>query len=865
MIGRTISHYHITRKLGAGGMGEVYLATDTKLNRPVALKFLPEGLSRDPEARARLLREAQAASQLNHSNILTIYGVEEADGRDFIVMEYIEGTALGSAVESKAASLDRVLDLAIQMGEGLDKAHRAGIVHRDLKPANILIDADGRAKILDFGLAKLRGAGKLTQTGSTTGTAAYMSPEQAQGAEADARSDLFSFGVVLYEMIAGRPPFSGDHQAAMAYAIVNENPEPLARYKADVPVELQRLITKCLAKFPSERYQSAADLVADLRALRTAIHVSSPRSAIVAPMKRRSRLVAALVVAGLAILAAGTAVVWHHIGSSGASTASGRKMLVVLPFENLGSTEQEYFADGITEEITARLANVSGLGVISRTTAIRYKKSEKSLRDIGQELGADYVLEGTIRWDKSDNAQSVRITPRLIRVNDDTHLWADVYERPLEHVFAVQAEIAEKVAAAMNVTLMEPEHQRLTAKPTEDVEAYDCYLRANDMLIHGETRESRLSAQRLYEAAVRLDRRFAQAWSALSQVCTELYWHHGRNQQNLDRAKEAVQTALTINPDLPEAHVALGVYEYHVHQYDSALVEFDVAQHSQPNNTVLLLEIGYVKQRQGKHLEALELFRRVLSLDPQAAQAAFLAAEREMWMRDYASAEKDFDRAITAAPDLFFGTVAKSLTRFLRDGNMDQARLLLPEAADMTNADALDLANWAYLKLCDGQYQEILAGLKSTDPEAQSGILSERAFAYVHLHNPGAAKACYDSARAISERAIALVPDEAGYHADLGIANAGLGRREAAIREGERAVELSPLARDMYNDMGITINLAHIYAWEGEDDKALDILEYLLSIPSPLSGRMLAVDPTWASLRNNPRFVKLVQQPDKVS
>ena len=413
--GTQVGHYRIIDKIGAGGMGEVYLAEDTKLDRHVALKFLPSDCCRDEGIRARFQREAQAAAKLNHPNIVDIHEVSDYRGRPFIAMEYVEGLPLNTHIKEEAPALGKTVELAIQICEGLAKAHEAGIVHRDIKPANILIDRDGRARILDFGLATIKGVDKLTKTGSTMGTLSYMSPEQTRGEVLDERSDIFSFGVVLYEMITGQLPFKGDHEPAVIFAIGFEDPEPLARYKTGVPNELQRIVSKALAKSKDERYQHADDLLADLRTFSKQDLLSpggKPRGDVWNRYVVASAAAVILVIAGYWLA---TTYIRHGAGSP----ESRRKMLAVLPFTNLGAPDQEYFADGMTEEITTCLAGLSGLGIISRTSSMQYKNTDKSLKQIGKELGADYILEGTIRWEKKESESRVRISPQLIRVSDD--------------------------------------------------------------------------------------------------------------------------------------------------------------------------------------------------------------------------------------------------------------------------------------------------------------------------------------------------------------------------------------------------------------------------------------------------------------
>ncbi len=383
MIGQTISHYRILEKLGGGGMGVVYKAEDTKLKRTVALKFLPPDLTRDPEAKERFIHEAQAASALDHNNICNIHEIGETDdGQLFIAMACYEGETLKKKIEHEQLPMDKAIDIAIQIAQGLQEAHEHGIVHRDIKPANIIITNDGVAKILDFGLAKFAGQAKLTKTGSTVGTAAYMSPEQARGLDVDHRTDIWSLGVVLFEMLTGKLPFRGDHEAAMLYTIVHEEPAQVLEHRLDIPVGLALTVSRALQKEPKERYQSMRELFNDLKS------VSTP----------------------------------------GIQLPKQEKSIVVLPFDNLSpDPDQEYFSDGLTEEIISDLSNVRALRVISRSSAMTFKGTKKKIPDIAREVNVQYVLEGSVR--KAGN--SLRITAQLLDAQKDAHLWAEKYSGTL--------------------------------------------------------------------------------------------------------------------------------------------------------------------------------------------------------------------------------------------------------------------------------------------------------------------------------------------------------------------------------------------------------------------------------------------------
>ena len=440
MVGKTIHHYEILEELGRGGMGVVYKAEDTKLQRTVALKFLPLEVAGDDELRQRFINEARTASALNHPNICTIYSVEDGE-QPFIAMEFVEGKELRELIiRNSRFSIDNCLTYATQIAQGLQAAHKKGIVHRDIKPANIMVTDDGLVKVMDFGLAKMKGQPALTKTGSTLGTVAYMSPEQARNEEVDHRSDIFSFGAVLYELCSGRQPFAGDYEAATLYSVVHEEPEALPD---GVPAELQRIVFKCLEKEVNNRYQSSAELLRELRQIqRKQVSDEFTDDKSHRPRAAKKRMLLPATFLGILILAVTG---YFLFVSSQKEPAPERKMLLVLPFENLGPPADEYFADGITEEITSRLAGLHGLGVISRTSAIQYKNMEKTIAEIGEELGVGYVLTGTIRWDRG-GSNRVRVTPQLIRVSDDTHLWTRTYEKVLEEIFAVQSDIAEGVA-----------------------------------------------------------------------------------------------------------------------------------------------------------------------------------------------------------------------------------------------------------------------------------------------------------------------------------------------------------------------------------------------------------------------------------
>ncbi len=558
MIGKTISHYKIIEKIGEGGMGEVYLADDLKLERQVAIKFLPQHLTKDKENVERFEREAKAAAALNHPNIITIHEIIETDGQICIVMEYVDGESLRNKMDKGKLDHDEVIDITKEICEGLGKAHQAEIVHRDIKPENILVNSDGRVKILDFGLAKLIGVSKLTKETSTLGTIHYMSPEQIQGKDVDHRSDIWSLGAVLYEMLTGETPFSGDYEQAISYAILNEEP----KLAESIPFELQQILKKALNKNPHQRFQNLNELVSECNGIQNTSNINQPDSKTTSIAGKllnfRPLIITIIIVVALLI-----AYLIYHSQTNHDIEKSHVKRLVVLPFENLGSEEDEYFADGITEEITSRLSLLHGLGVISRFSAIQYKNTDEPTPVIGEELNVDYILAGTVRWDKSAGTKGrVVVTPQLISVSDDIQLWSDSYDQMLESIFDVQTKIAEEVIKALDITVLEPEREELYVHPTNNLEAYDLFIRAREIRQkYYHTEPAKLdSAVQLFEQALKIDKNLVMAYVWISEIHSWLYHiRFDRSEDRQAKAKAAIDRALELQPDLPEAKLFKGL------------------------------------------------------------------------------------------------------------------------------------------------------------------------------------------------------------------------------------------------------------------------------------------------------------------
>ena len=551
-IGKTLSHYKILRHLGAGGMGVVYEAEDSRLGRRVAVKFLSEQLQNDLPMLERFQREARTASALNHPGICTVFAIEQHERQHFIVMELLEGQTLGERIGRQPFAIDALLDVGIQIADALESAHSKGIVHRDLKPVNLILNERGQVKILDFGLAKIGGGAavaevdsarsqaetafernQLTTAGTVLGTLYYMSPEQARGQLTDARTDLFSLGVVLYQMATGELPFQGDTQAVVFDAILNRDPRPLAEVNPAIPQALGQILEKALEKDRSLRYQTATELKTDLLRLRRKLDSG-----------RRS-----------------TAELSEAKSSPG---QRAQRSIAVLYFENLsGVKDDEYLRDGITEDIITELSKIEGLRINPRSTVLAYRDKPVTSAQVGQQLGAAYALEGSLRR----AGDRLRITTQLVDTQSGYPVWSERYDREMKDVFEVQDEIARKIAEALRIKLSPQEQEAIAAKPTDNLQAYDLYLRGRSYA-RRLTRQDLEFALQMYENAVTQDQSFALAYAAIANVCAYYHAHYAREDVWIHRARAAAERAMALQPDVPEVMVAQAWILYAKAQYD---------------------------------------------------------------------------------------------------------------------------------------------------------------------------------------------------------------------------------------------------------------------------------------------------------
>jgi len=636
--------YQIIQELGRGGMGVVYKAQDTKLKRTVALKFLPQELTHISEVKERFMREAQAAAALDHPNICTVYEFDEAEEKSFISMAYIEGQSLKKKIESGPLELDEALRIATQAAEGLQEAHKKGVVHRDIKSANIMVDERDQTKIMDFGLARVAGGTLVTKEGMTMGTIAYMSPEQARGEEVDHRTDIWSLGVILYEMFSGQLPFKGEHDQAVVYSILNERLKPITNLRSDIPMAIEQVVSNALEKSPNERYQRLEELIDDLRSISEGIVPEGVKAKLrKAKLLRRKKAILYASLAGFLILMTVIAL------SLFTGRAEAIDSIAVLPLDNLmNDPEQDYFVDGMTEALIAELSKIGALRVISRQSVMRYKGSEKPLPEIARELNVDAVVEGSVLR----SGERVRVTAQLIGATPERHLWAETFDRDLGDVLALHSEVAQAIARKIEIAVTPQEQTHLASARPVNPEAYEAYLKGRHYWSLWP--EGQDLAIEYFQEATEKDPKYAPAYAGLA-LCYAPLGHFQPPKEVFPKVRAAALRALELDETLAEAHTAIGVVKlWFDWDWEGAERAWRRALELNPNSVeALALSSDHLIWTRGQFEEGLAQARRARDLDPLNRGVNHMLAYAYLRTRRYDEAIAQFRRMLELDPNFW--------------------------------------------------------------------------------------------------------------------------------------------------------------------------------------------------------------------
>jgi len=857
--GRVLSHYRLENRLAAGRMGVLYRATDLKLGRSVAIKLLARHLASHEEAKARFVREARAASALDHPNIANIYEIGEEGGELFIAMALYEGETLQQRLESGRLSAAEAVSVLRQLLLGLEVAHGAGIIHRDIKPANVLITSKGTVKILDFGLAKLvsDSQAQITQAGRVVGTVSYMSPEQLRGDALDCRSDLWSFGVLAHEALAGRSPFQAESSAATISRILHDDAPSLATVSG-VPEWLGRLVSQLLRKNPAERPQSAAEVLGELESRTNAGGQNRAVPAGASPRRALWRTSLGLAL-GVLLAAAGGWALWTWMTKHPSEVD---RSIAVLPFASLSKGEENaYLAEGFHDELLRQIGKIGDLRVISRTSVLQYKAGTRNLREIAGALGVSSIVEGTVQRD----GQRIRISATLVDARRDRQLWANRYDEDTGDLFAIQTAVAEAIANSLKARLSPDQKEQLARKPTHSAEAYDLYLRELDYSRRTPINAKSIEvAKGLCQQAIKIDPSFALARARLAVMkLTTFNVVPGTPDSVVEEARAEAEEALRLQPDLPEGHLALA--QYYIargRDFELAQKELEVARAALPSETLPLL--ASVQKREGKWEQAVRSGQTAVKLDPRSITKLFALALTLTPMRRYAEADQVLECALALAPDFLEARAAKGWVHELWKGESGPTEDAIRYARQHPPSEGM--WNPAIVNAMMRHPREALPILENLQFEALGNQYAVYPKTYLLAE---AHRGLGDTDKAVKEyeAAIPLLKTEVqkrnpplpNQHSLLAFAYAGAGRKEDALREARLGAQLLPISEDAYLGPTVQIGSAQVEVLVGEKDAAIDRIRYLLSIPSYLSPAVLRIDPSWAPLRDDPRFRKLAE------
>jgi TolB-like protein/Flp pilus assembly protein TadD len=864
---REFGDYELLEEIGRGGQGVVFRAWQKSLNRTVAVKIIGIGRLTTNTHLKRLRREAEAAAKLNHPGIVPVYEVGERDATYYFSMRFVEGDCLDDVIYRGSISVREAAELMAKVARTVHYAHEHAILHRDIKPGNILLDANGEPHLTDFGLARLIDQGS-TVTGSLEimGTPSYMAPEQAVGnnAAVSRATDVYGLGAVLYELLTGNPPFAGGTTYETIHLLLDSEPQQPRLLNRKIDRDLSAVCLKCLEKNPRYRYSSALELAEDLERWIWHEPIRAKRSGFFTRVRkwvRRNPTIAALITLSIVLAASLGVMTWER--ESVRMIPAG---IAVLPFENLSDNKEDaFFADGVQDDILTKLAKIADLKVISRTSVMGYR-GKRDLRQIGRALGVTHVLEGTARR----SGGRVRVNAQLVDTRTDTGVWADDYERELKDAFVIPSEIAQKVAEEMHAKISAAEKASIQEPPTTDLAAYDLYVRANNLLLTSFSSAARaklLQAADLLNQAVARDPLFFHAYCQLAHTHGLLYLLGvDHTPERLASMEQAVQAAVRLRPDAGEAHLARAENLYFGYlDYDGALAQLEMASRSLPNNLQVFAVQGYIQRRQGRWEESTRNLERAIDLDPRNFYLLQQIALSYGLLRRYTDETSVLQRALAIEPDDVNTKVALAAVQFHWKADTRPLHQTI-NSIRATNPGALpNVANdWLSCALAERDVTEATNALNSFGETPLTDYV-------VHANRPliegilarltkdeDKARTAFTAARTLQEKAVQDEPDYGPPLCVLGLIDAALGRKEEALREGRRAVELLPVEKDAINGPLMIKYLAMIAAWAGDKDLACEQLAIAVRPPSTVSYGQLKLEPDWDPLRGDPRFEKIV-------
>jgi serine/threonine protein kinase/tetratricopeptide (TPR) repeat protein len=868
-----LGDYELLEEIGRGGQGVVFRARQKSLNRTVALKVISLGQWASKAHLKRFRLEAEAAAHLEHPGIVPIHEVGERDGQCYFSMKFVEGGQLDEVVRRAPMSIRQGAELIAKVGRTVHYAHEHGILHRDIKPGNILLDAKGEPHLTDFGLARLvESESTVTRTLEVLGTPSYMAPEQAVGnnAAVSGVTDVYGLGAVLYQLLTAQPPFAGGTTYETIKLLLDTEPKQPRLLNPKIDRDLSTICLKCLEKDPKRRYSSALALAEDLERWLKHEPILARHTGIIGRSSKWARRnpSSALLAACLVALAAGAAwIVWKSELIRQPLTTG----IAVLPFENLSEPKEDSaFADGVQDDILTKLAKIGDLKVISRTSVMEYR-GKRNLHQIGNDLRISHVLEGSVR-----RAGTVlHVNAQLIDTRTDTHVWAEEYDRDLAEMFAIQSEIAQKVADQLHAKISGSEKLALEVKPTVDLTAFDLYSRANNLVLRSDNslteKADLLQAVDLLNQAVARDPSFFDAYCQLAYTHDWLYWNWlDHTSARLALAEAAIQSAARLNPNAGETHLARAQNVYWGYlDYDGALAELDVARQTLPNDARVFTLMGSIQRRQGRWEESTRNFERSAELNPRNIKTRVAIAINYTSLRRYADLKSALASTLAAFPNDLDTAYWPPYVEFQAKADTRPLHQII-ESIRATNPTPMpDIATAEWWLACALAERDAAAAKKASAHTENSIDLGSEIFfsrSFVEgliarmTKDEGKAQPAFVAARAEQQKVVQAQPNDSQELGLLGLIDAYLGRKEEALREGRRAVELVPMAKDPVEGVRRVANLAMIAAWVGDKDLAFEQLESIIRRPSALSYGGLKLFPWWDPLRDDPRFEKLLEE-----